>query len=535
MRPFGSAGGFELEVCGGHLRQVAVKAAGITVFAQGMVFAVQMLGTAFLARLLTPHDFGVVTIVTTFSLLLGNFGLNGFTETVLQAEEITDALASNLFWINIALGVILSAAFAAAGSLIAGFYAEPAVRKVAVGMAFTIFFGSFSVLHLALLKRGMCYSAVSTHDVISRVVSIVVSIFLGWRGYGYWALVAGAVSQTFYVSASAWWICRWIPRLPGRVGGTGKAVYFAGHTYAHFVVNYVTKNLDNLLVGWRFGALALGYYKKAYDLFVLPTSQLLSPLSGVAISTLSRLKKDPTEFNRWFQRGLSVLALVGMAVSADLTLIGRDVIRLLLGPQWDATGRIFEFFGPGIGLMLIYNVHSWMHLSLGRAERWFRWGLIEVSVTALLFLLALNRGPAGIAAAWTISYAILTVPALWYAGLPADFQVGPVVAAVGRYAIASLLAGCACAGILSRLPLLAAAPGAGGAVARILANSLVLIPLYSGAVILIHGSLEPFREIGRLLPTLAPGARPWGGFRPVYAGTGLEAEAVEISAGESEG
>ncbi len=104
-----------------------------------------------------------------------------------------------------------------------------------------------------------------------------------------------------------------------------------------------------------------------------------------------------------------MLALVGMAVSADLTLTGKDVIRLLLGPQWDVTGGIFVYFGPGIGLMLIYNTHSWMHLSLGQAERWFRWGLIEVATTVSLFLLALHWGPSGIAVAWTVSYAILTI------------------------------------------------------------------------------------------------------------------------------
>lgn len=502
MRPFNLSGKFRLDACGVDLPQIAVKAAGVTVFAQGVAFAVQLFATAVLARLLTPHDFGVVTIVTTFSLLLGNFGLNGFTEAVLQLDEITDALASNLFWINLAAGLVLTVVFAALGSLIAKLYSEPLIRHISIGMSLTILVGSMAVLHLALLKRAMCFSAVSVNDVFARIVSVAVSIFCGWKGYGYWALVAGAIGQALYTSIAVWVMCRWIPLLPRRGKGTAKLVWFAGKTYAHFVVNYLTKNLDNLLVGWRFGALALGFYKKAYDLFVLPTSQLLSPMSAVVISTLSRLTTDKTEYNRCFQGGLSVLALVGMALSADLTLVGRDIIRLLLGPQWDAAGLIFTYFGPGIGLMLIYNTHSWMHLSLGRPGRWFRWGLIEVSITSLLFLLALKWGPTGIAAAWTLSYLILTIPALWYAGESIDFEIGPVVAMLWRYAVASLAAGYACAAIMRELPL-AAATGAAGAAARIVVNSLVFTLLYALAVVILGGS-EPFRRIGRMVPVMIP-------------------------------
>ena len=53
------------------------------------------------------------------------------------------------------------------------------------------------------------------------------------------------------------------------------------------------------------------------------------------------------------------------------------MIRFLLGPGWEESGRIFTFFGPGIGVMLLYNTHGWIHLSAGRPDRWFRWGVIE--------------------------------------------------------------------------------------------------------------------------------------------------------------
>ena len=234
------------------------------------------------------------------------------------------------------------------------------------------------------------------------------------------------------VAIGAWVRCRWIPGLPRRVPGTGEMVRFALNIYGRFSFNYFARNADNLLVGWRFGSSALGFYKKAYDLFLLPAGQLSSPLTSVAVSALSRLHRGSEQYRRYFLRILAVTAFVGMGVGADLTLIGKDVILLVLGPAWAPAGRIFMFFGPGVGIMLIYNTHGWLHLSIGTAHRWFRWVVVEFVVTAALFLLGLHWGPAGIAGAWTLSFWILTIPAFWYAGNPIAFAFIPLLPPFGN-------------------------------------------------------------------------------------------------------
>src|SRR5687767_3744434 len=167
-----------------------------------------MVATVFLARLLTPEDFGLVAMVTTFSLLLMNFGLSGFTEAVLQRPDIDHALASNLFWINAGVGLALTLAFAAAAPVLAWLYGD------------------------------------------ARIASVAVAILLAWRGWGYWALVAGAVALPVTTSAAAWIRCRWVPGLPQRGAGTRSVLRFATYTYGCFSVGYVMRNMDNLLIGW---------------------------------------------------------------------------------------------------------------------------------------------------------------------------------------------------------------------------------------------------------------------------------------------
>src|SRR5438552_16020443 len=94
-----------------------MRGAGVTVFSSGLGLAIQIFSTVVLARLLAPVDFGLVTMVTTFSLRLVNFGVNGFTEAVIQWNEIQDDLVSNLLWMNLGGAIALTIALAGAGTV----------------------------------------------------------------------------------------------------------------------------------------------------------------------------------------------------------------------------------------------------------------------------------------------------------------------------------------------------------------------------------------------------------------------------------
>jgi polysaccharide transporter, PST family len=504
VRPFDERGAFRIPTDSGPLRRVAVRGAGVTALSQTTAFGLQMIATVILARILTPADFGLVAIVTTFSLLLMNVGYNGVSEAVIQETEMDHALASNLFWINIGIGLLLTLAFAWAGSLLARSYGDARIAPVAIALSATIFLMSLSVLHLALLKRGLQFSVVSANDVVARALSVVVSIGLGLAAWGYWALVAGAIMVPLATCVGAWGRCQWIPGLPRRRAGTGAAVHFAINTYGHFAVNYCTRNLDNFLVGWFFGPQALGFYKKAYDLSVLPVGQLSDPLHTVAMPVLSRLSGDSERHHRYVLRALSTLAFIGMGLGAALALIGKDLIFVLLGPRWEESGKIFTFFAPGLGAMLLYLTYGWIHLSIGRADRLFRWALIEFIVIGLLFVLGLPWGPAGVAIAWVVSCWVLMIPALWYAGRPVHLGIAPVLGVVWRYVMASAVAGFTSAQLVHRIPSLLAAPGVFGAIERSVTACMVFTALYLGAVVLVHGGFAPLHQIASFLPDILP-------------------------------
>jgi PST family polysaccharide transporter len=499
MIPFDASGAFHPVAEGRELRRLAVRGAAATLSGAALSLALRVVPTVVLARLLTPADFGLVAMVTTFSLLLMSFGTSGFSEAVIQPEQMNRHQASNLFWITCAIGLILTIGFAASGPLLARFFRNPLVAPVAVATSVAIFISAAATIHSALLKRAMRFSAVSVNDVVALAVYTAVGILLALRGWGYWALVAGIIASSLSTTIGAWWLCRWIPSLPRRRVGTRATLKFAAIVYGRFSANYFTRNFDNLLVGWKFNAAGLGYYKRAYDLFALTASQLTAPLHSVALAALSRLNQDPARFKRYLANSLGIVAFVGMAVGADLTLVGRDVVRLVLGPKWSESGRIFELFGPGIGIMLLYSTIGWIHLSIGKPGRWLRWTLVESAATALLFVLALPWGPAGIAVAWSLSYWILSIPAFWYAGRPLGFDVSSLIGAVWRYAGASLVAGLATAAIIRGTPFSGTPPDADAALWAIITISSLFVTLYLGVVILLHRGCAPLRQFASLL------------------------------------
>lgn len=510
MIPFDATGVFRPKTGHHELRRLAVRGAAATISGSGLALAAQVISTVMLARLLKPADFGVVAMVTTFSLLLVSFGLNGFTEAIIQFEEIDHHTASNLFWINAGVAVALAVAFAAAGSLLARFYHNPLVPEVAACLSVGIVISAASVIHLALLKRAIQFVGTSTNDVIGRGVNAVVSIVFALKGWGFWALVAGIIAQQLSVTIGAWYLCRWIPGWPRNTSKTGAMVRFAAKVYGQFTLNYAALNIDNLLVGWRFNAEALGFYKKAFDLFALTASQLTAPLNNVALAALSRLNQDHDRFRRSLASSLGMIAFVGMAASADLTLVGRDVVRLVLGPRWVESGRIFEMFGPGIGAMLLCSTVGWVHLSIGKPGRWLRWNIVALGLTVSMFLVALHWGPGGVAAAWSIVYWILLVPSFWYAGRPIGFRVSALVDSIWKYTAAALVAGGVTAAIIRGTPLWDTPTSTGAALEATIIVSILFLTLYMLFVILFFRGLAPLRQFGSLLRELAPSPKTSG-------------------------
>jgi PST family polysaccharide transporter len=357
----------------------------------------------------------------------------------------------------------------------------------------------------------MEFAKVAFCDIAAAVASLGIAIFLAYRGWGYWALVARWVTAPIVLTACGWLMCPWRPGPPIRGTGVRPMVRYAFATYGNCVLGYFSKTADKVLVGRFLGSQALGAYDRAFQLSAMLPSQLIMPLNSVAMPAFSRLASDPARFRHTYLRLLSILAFVSMPLSAIVTLTGRDLILVLLGPQWESASHLVPLFGLSAGIMLMYFTHVWLHLSLGTPDKWLRWGLIALVVTLVLLVVGLPFGPQGAAAAYSASLYILTVPAIWYAGRPVQLKASAIVSRSWKFFVAALGAG-----LLSWL-----AANVWGATTvmfdrmnpleRIAASGALCAPIYLLFVVVLHRGTEPISQFMSLVRGMIPSrvfARP---------------------------
>jgi len=142
-----------------------------------------------LARLLTPHDFGLVAMVTTVTSFLRVFKDAGLSIATVQRERITHAQVSNLFWINIAVSILGTLILAASAPVIARFYHNPRLITITLLLSTTFLISGSTIQHQALLKRQMRFKALALIEVGSMAVGVLIGILMALRGYRYWSLV----------------------------------------------------------------------------------------------------------------------------------------------------------------------------------------------------------------------------------------------------------------------------------------------------------------------------------------------------------
>jgi len=423
------------------LKRSAVRGGSLVLVAQGVMFLLTLGATMVLARLLTPSDFGLVAMVLAVTAFAQQFRDLGLSQATIQRETITDAQISTLFWINAALGLALTLLTAAAAPLLARYYGDSRMIPITLTLSGTFLLSGLGVQHQALLRRRMRFGVLTAIDILSLAAGLIVAVLLAWRGAGWWALVWRQLIATAAATAGVWWACRWRPLAPRRGAGIRPMLAFGGNVTGYSVANYFARNLDRALLGRQVGSSALGLYSKAYQLILLPINMLTSPVTAVALPALSRLQHDPPRYRTYYQKGIAPLVTIGMPAVVFLFVTAADTIPLFLGRQWMGAVPLFRLLAPTAFVGTIHMATSWVYVSLGLTRRQLQWTVFATAVIIASFFVGLHWGVRGLAAAVSIAFCGLQVPALLYCYRPTFLKIGDLLTVLWRPALAAVLAG----------------------------------------------------------------------------------------------
>ena len=185
---------FETDHLLSNLKGHTISSGVVALSAQGAKFFLNLASTIVLARLLMPRDFGLVAMVTTVAGFLRVFKDAGLSVATIQSEKITQAQVSNLFWINVAVSAACTLILAVAAPLVAGFYHDQRLIQITLLLSATFLISGSTVQPQALLKRQMRFKALAIIEVSSMAVGVVIGVLMALLGFGYWSLVALALS-----------------------------------------------------------------------------------------------------------------------------------------------------------------------------------------------------------------------------------------------------------------------------------------------------------------------------------------------------
>jgi O-antigen/teichoic acid export membrane protein len=468
--------------------------------------ALQLVASVVLARLLTPDDFGLVAIITaltSFAPILIDFGL---ADVTVQKSRITHGQVSSLFWISCGIGVAIAIAIAFGNPLIAWAYHDPRLKSIALISSLTFAISGMSGQHLSLLRRTLQFTTIAKIQFLGALAGMVVAIFVAYGGFGYWAIVIRPVVNAAVVAAGAWLACPWRPGRPTLDSEIGGMVRFGLHVVGFSVAYTISRALDRIGLGLFYAPRDVGYYQNAFTLYDNSIFSALSQVHTVGSAALSKLQSNPTVLSEKYESALSTLAFYIMPAAAILSVTAQDVVVIVLGQKWTQAGTLLSILALRGIVQVIEGSQGWLHLSLGRPDRWKNWGIVTAVLQVVAVACGLPFGTEGVAIAMVVASAMIALPSISYAGRPALIGTRRVIRATGRQMTGAIL--CAAAGWLLRtlaLPHM-------DVLLRIIVSASFSTAVYLAIVPGLLRLTHPLALIGRLAhQQLLPRAAAWIG------------------------
>ena len=343
--------------------------------------AVQLAVTAVLARLISPRDFGLLSIVTVFTSFFQLFSDMGVGAAIVQYRDLTEEDYGGLFGFSAVLAAALAALFCAASVPISWFYGDARLAPLCCAAAPALVFSTLNMVPNGLMLKGRRFGAIAVRLVASTVLSGAVAVLLALAGAGCYALVAQTALSAFTVFA--WNLAsRPIRGVSLHFMGSLRRVFsYSAYQFGFSFINYFSRNLDNLVIGRVLGTEPLGYYDKAYKLTTYPMSNVSSVVASVIQPYMAELQDDPERMLACWLKVEKLLSLVGAAVAAVFIAAAPEIVEVFYGLQWAPAAPLFQALSASVYFQMLGNPSGAFFQSLGRTDLMFRQGLASTALT----------------------------------------------------------------------------------------------------------------------------------------------------------
>ncbi|HEY7497051.1 MAG TPA: lipopolysaccharide biosynthesis protein [Vicinamibacterales bacterium] len=408
---------------------------GVLTFGRGII----------LARLLTPEIFGLMALCLMATRLIEIFTETGFGAALIQRQDRFEDAKDTAFTMMFLRGIGLAAISYAISPYFANFYHEPVLQPAiaVVGLSFVL--SGFTNINMVALQKELDYKRLTYYELTSATFKFLAAAGLAYWLRSLWALVYAQIASAAITSALSFIM------VPGRVRfhldwEIAKQLYRYGRFMTGLaIVVFITRELDNAVVGKVLGVEILGYYVAAYTLATIPSDYISRMIAKVLFPMLAKLQNDFELLRVEYTRGIRLITSVAVPIAVATAVLAPEIVQSLYGAKWSAAApplAILSVFGCFRALWLI---NGYSYNAIGRPHIDFSMNLTRLIVMgALIVPLTMKYGAIGASLAVTLPMAAQFVAGVYLSrrliGVPITVALRPLgVAAVQGAVLAIVL------------------------------------------------------------------------------------------------
>lgn len=290
---------------------------------------------AILSRILTPTDYGVVSVVMVFVSFFQMLGDMGLGPAIIQNKNLKQSDIQDLFNFSFYFSLILTILFGVLSLVLGYVYNSDLIFQISLVLTIAVLFYSFVVVPNAVLLKNKEFKYINISKLIASTIGGLVSISLAFLGFNVFSLAAMyilmSIIQFFLLKRRS----KLKLKANFKITTLKKVSEFAKNQFGFNFINYFSRNSDNLLIGKYFGQAELGYYSKAYQLTLYPTTLISGLFAPVLQPILSDYENDILYIKKVYFNIVKIIAWIAFPISIFCVFGAKEIIYIFFGNQWD--------------------------------------------------------------------------------------------------------------------------------------------------------------------------------------------------------
>lgn len=349
------------------------------ILTQGMSFIFSI----FLARLLSPSEFGLIAMIMVIIGIASVFTDIGLGGALIQRSRLLSVHFSSVFYFNLAIGLLLSIICYVSAGWVAVFYDSPELEPLTQVMALSFVISAFGSVQATKLRKDLNYAALTRASFIASLLSGGVGVALAFQGAGVWSLVAQNLLMGLVFNMAVWRFSAWRPTVAFSFKALKQLWGFGFRMFLSGLLDAVFTRLDYLVIGKLFLPATLGFFQRAKSLEIMVTRYSSGSLMAVLFPVLSQLKNNLPRFRQIIVKAMRVICFVVFLLVGGLYVTAEELIVLLFGDKWLPSVDFFKLlvlsgFGYPVSCLLV-NVLS----SRGNSKAFLRLEIYKKIITSI--------------------------------------------------------------------------------------------------------------------------------------------------------